>query len=112
MHRSTSYSSGRLSDHHHHEFLASFSSSSPAAAASLKGLDSSKQDTLLSGNYYINNVVNDAVVMINDDVSKKDMCLKPSRQGGGERAIHLIPLVLFLCALVLWWFSSPVLKLQ
>ncbi|GFP88421.1 hypothetical protein PHJA_000985800 [Phtheirospermum japonicum] len=86
MHRSTSYSSGRSSD----EFLVNFS---PAV---LKGVN----------NYTIIN--ND---VISDDVSKKDMDLKPTP--AGEKAIHLIPLVLILCALILWWFSGPVyIKLQ
>ncbi|RID68770.1 hypothetical protein BRARA_C00908 [Brassica rapa] len=35
------------------------------------------------------------------DVAKKDMMLH-----NNKRAIHLIPLVLFLCAFVLWSFSS------
>ncbi|KAL1542019.1 hypothetical protein AAHA92_26160 [Salvia divinorum] len=26
----------------------------------------------------------------------------------GEKAVHLIPLVLIFCGLVLWWFSHPV----
>ncbi|KAI3454385.1 hypothetical protein Pfo_011048 [Paulownia fortunei] len=81
MHRSASYSSARSSD----EFLVNFS---PAA---LKGFDSN-QDLL----------TND---VISDDVSKKDISLKPSP---GEKAVHLIPLVLIVCALVLWWFSNPV----
>ncbi|KAL7138865.1 hypothetical protein ABFS83_09G011100 [Erythranthe nasuta] len=87
MHRSASYTSSaaRLSDDH--QFLVNF----PAAA--LKGLDNTNQNLL--------NNFNEEDVFFND-VSKKG---KPSR---GERAIHLIPLVLITCALVLWWFSNPV----
>ncbi|CAH8390077.1 unnamed protein product [Eruca vesicaria subsp. sativa] len=41
------------------------------------------------------------------DVAKKDLMLNNSyKSGNGERAIHIIPLVLFLCAFVLWAFSS------
>ncbi|XP_010420836.1 PREDICTED: uncharacterized protein LOC104706346 [Camelina sativa] len=37
------------------------------------------------------------------DVPKKELSLHNTN---GERAIHIIPLVLFLCAFVLWVFSS------
>uniref|UniRef100_A0A7C8ZEJ9 Transmembrane protein n=1 Tax=Opuntia streptacantha TaxID=393608 RepID=A0A7C8ZEJ9_OPUST len=31
-----------------------------------------------------------------------------SRLRSAENAVHLIPLVLFLCAIILWFFSNPV----
>ncbi|KAF3547734.1 hypothetical protein DY000_02000865 [Brassica cretica] len=42
------------------------------------------------------------------DVTKKEMMLHNNsyKSVNGERAIHIIPLVLFLCAFVLWSFSS------
>ncbi|XP_018467433.1 uncharacterized protein LOC108839099 [Raphanus sativus] len=42
------------------------------------------------------------------DIAKKEMMLHNNsyNSGNGERAIHIIPLVLFLCAFVLWAFSS------
>uniref|UniRef100_A0A1J3JUQ7 Uncharacterized protein n=1 Tax=Noccaea caerulescens TaxID=107243 RepID=A0A1J3JUQ7_NOCCA len=42
------------------------------------------------------------------DGAKKELPLHSNtyKAVNGERAIHLIPLVLFLCALVLWIFSS------
>ncbi|KAF8097841.1 hypothetical protein N665_0280s0042 [Sinapis alba] len=42
------------------------------------------------------------------DVAKKDLMLHNNnyKSANGERAIHIIPLVLFLCAFVLWAFSS------
>lgn len=83
MHRSSSYSSARSSE----EFLVNFS---PAAL-------NSNQELLAS--------FNDKDVG-SGDVSKKDLSLKPS--SGGERAVHLIPLVLITCAFVLWLFSHPV----
>ncbi|CAA0820948.1 Unknown protein [Striga hermonthica] len=88
MHRAT----GRSSD----EFSVSF----PPAA--LKGFESS-HNSLTGNNYNLDNGL-----ISNDDVSKKVMSLKASP--GAEKAIHLIPLVLFLCALVLWLFSSHVTK--
>ncbi|KAL3642292.1 hypothetical protein CASFOL_013107 [Castilleja foliolosa] len=91
MHRSTSYSSSGRD-----EFMVNFS------AAALKGSLESKED-LLSANYVYSAILNDD---ISDDISKKDMDLKPTPTG--EKVIHLIPLVLFLCALILWLFSGPV----
>ncbi|CAA0818083.1 Unknown protein [Striga hermonthica] len=92
MHRSTSYSStGRPSD----EFSVNFS---PAA---LKGLDSNDS---LTGNYSTNHNVNGELV--SDDISKKDISLRPSPEA--EKAIHLIPLVLLICFLILYLLSSPV----
>lgn len=38
------------------------------------------------------------------DATKKDVSLKSP----GEKAVHLIPLVLTICALILWFFSKPV----
>ncbi|KAH6809403.1 hypothetical protein C2S51_027186 [Perilla frutescens var. frutescens] len=87
MHRSSSHSAARSSD----EFLVNFSSSS-----ALKGFDSS-QDLL--ADY-------DDKAVVSDDISKnKDV---PVKSTFGERAVHLIPLVLIFCGLVLWWFSNPV----
>ncbi|XP_056854725.1 uncharacterized protein LOC130504160 [Raphanus sativus] len=42
------------------------------------------------------------------DAAKKDLMLHNNsyKSVNGERAIHIIPLVLFLCAFVLWSFSS------
>ncbi|GER56754.1 periplasmic trehalase [Striga asiatica] len=93
MHRSTSYSStGRSSD----EFSVNFS---PAA---LKGLDSNHDS--LTGNKSNNHNANGDLV--SDDISKKDISSRPSPEA--EKAIHLIPLVLFICFLILYLFSSPV----
>ncbi|KAK8698437.1 hypothetical protein V6N13_114555 [Hibiscus sabdariffa] len=39
--------------------------------------------------------------------NKKEMVYH-HHNGKGERVIHLIPVVLFLCALTLWLFSLPV----
>ncbi|XP_010454299.1 PREDICTED: uncharacterized protein LOC104736075 [Camelina sativa] len=39
------------------------------------------------------------------DVPKKELSIH-NKSTNGERAIHIIPLVLFLCAFVLWVFSS------
>ncbi|PIN27050.1 hypothetical protein CDL12_00182 [Handroanthus impetiginosus] len=86
MHRVSSYSTARSSD----EFLVNFSQSA------LKGYDSNEE--LLTSYNESNN-------LISDDVSKKDVSPKGSP---GERAVHLIPLVLVICGLVLWWFSNPV----
>nr|GMD81599.1 Small GTPase superfamily [Ipomoea batatas]GME06016.1 Small GTPase superfamily [Ipomoea batatas]GME18972.1 Small GTPase superfamily [Ipomoea batatas] len=36
--------------------------------------------------------------------NKKDV----PANGVGERAVHLIPCVLILCALILWFFSHPI----
>ncbi|KAL3535821.1 hypothetical protein ACH5RR_004282 [Cinchona calisaya] len=38
------------------------------------------------------------------DATKKEISPKSS----GEKVVHLIPLVLTLCALILWFFSKPV----
>lgn len=61
------------------EFLVNFSSSSSSSALSLLADYDDKSD----------------------DVSKN----KPTF---GDKAVHLIPLVLMFCALLLWWFSYPV----
>ncbi|KAF8084272.1 hypothetical protein N665_0727s0039 [Sinapis alba] len=47
-------------------------------------------------------------LVVYDDVAKKEMMLHNNsyKSVNGERAIHIIPLVLFLCAFVLWSFSS------
>ncbi|OAY60109.1 uncharacterized protein LOC110622880 [Manihot esculenta] len=37
------------------------------------------------------------------DVAKKER----SRLRSAENAIHLVPLVLVLCAIILWFFSNP-----
>ena len=39
------------------------------------------------------------------DATKKEI---PPPKSSGEKAVHLIPLVLSLCALILWFFSKPV----
>ena len=39
------------------------------------------------------------------DATKKEMSMH--HKSSGENAIHLIPLVLILCALILWVFSDP-----
>lgn len=86
MHRSSSYSSSaRASD----ECLVNFSPST------LKVVDSS-EDLLLP-------IYNKDA--ISDEVLKKDLCVNPT---AGERALHLIPMVLILTGLILWWFSHPV----
>lgn len=42
------------------------------------------------------------------EVPKKELSIHNNiyKSTNGERAIHIIPLVLFLCAFVLWVFSS------
>ncbi|CAH8370654.1 unnamed protein product [Eruca vesicaria subsp. sativa] len=47
-------------------------------------------------------------------VAKKEMMPQSNsyKSVNGERAIHIIPLVLFLCALVLWSFSSATTNLK
>ncbi|CAL9230969.1 unnamed protein product [Arabidopsis halleri] len=42
------------------------------------------------------------------DVAKKELSLHNNsyKSANGERAIHLIPLVLFLCGFILWVFSN------
>ncbi|KAL8458003.1 hypothetical protein ACS0TY_034939 [Phlomoides rotata] len=84
MHRLSSHSSSRSSD----EFLVNLS---PSA---LKGFDSDKADSSV----------------VSDDVSKKNVSPKPSFS---QKSVHLIPLVLLLCLVLLWWFSNPaILKLH
>lgn len=83
MHRSASHSAARPSD----EFPVNFSSSA------LKAFDSSEEKLL--ADY-------DDKSQVSDDSSK----VKPSF--GEKNSIHLIPLVLIFCALLLWWFSKPV----
>ncbi|RVW47477.1 hypothetical protein CK203_086512 [Vitis vinifera] len=39
------------------------------------------------------------------DATKKEMSMH--HKSSGENAIHLIPLLLILCALILWVFSDP-----
>ncbi|KAL0709791.1 hypothetical protein Bca4012_016769 [Brassica carinata] len=48
------------------------------------------------------------------DVAKKEMMLHDNsyKSVNGQRAIHIIPLVLFLCAFVLWSFSSVTTNLK
>ncbi|GMP61850.1 hypothetical protein CsSME_00024152 [Camellia sinensis var. sinensis] len=46
----------------------------------------------------------------------KKVVASPSQQqqhkkSSGENVIHLIPLFLLLCALILWWFSVPLNKM-
>jgi hypothetical protein len=41
---------------------------------------------------------------ISDHSAKKDVA--PQHRASGENAVHLIPLVLILCGLILWIFSS------
>ncbi|EEF37881.1 conserved hypothetical protein [Ricinus communis] len=41
----------------------------------------------------------------NSDITKKEIGLH--RKSIGENAVHLIPIVLILCALALWIFSHP-----
>ncbi|PIN22498.1 hypothetical protein CDL12_04793 [Handroanthus impetiginosus] len=50
-------------------------------------------------------VSEDFLIISDDTISKKYSFAKCS---SGERAVHLIPLILIACALVLWWFSYPV----
>lgn len=83
MHRLSSHSSSRSSD----EFLVNLS---PSA---LKGFNSNEDSC-----------DNDAAAVC-DDASKKNVFVKPSF---AEKSVHLIPLVLLFCLLVLWWFSNPV----
>ncbi|KDP32360.1 hypothetical protein JCGZ_13285 [Jatropha curcas] len=40
------------------------------------------------------------------DASKKEIGLH--QKSVGENAVHLIPLILLLCALILWLFSYPI----
>jgi hypothetical protein len=42
---------------------------------------------------------------ISDHATKKEIA--PQHRSSGENAIHLIPLVLILCGLILWIFSNP-----
>lgn len=41
------------------------------------------------------------------DATKKEMAALHRKSSLGENAIHLIPLVLVVCALILWLFSLP-----
>ncbi|KAL8529903.1 hypothetical protein ACS0TY_007100 [Phlomoides rotata] len=87
--RSSSYNSGaKASD----EFLVSFF---PAAAT--KGLVSSEDYY----NYNYNPISDDT-----HHTGNKDHMFP--RSNPGEKAVHLIPLVLLLSAFLLWWFSNPV----
>ncbi|KAH7849807.1 hypothetical protein Vadar_023327 [Vaccinium darrowii] len=45
------------------------------------------------------------VVELMSDAAKKE--IPRPQNSSGENAIHLIPLVLILCALILWLFSKP-----
>ncbi|CAH8271688.1 unnamed protein product [Arabidopsis lyrata] len=47
-------------------------------------------------------------LVVYDDIAKKELFLHNNsyKSANGERAIHLIPLVLFLCGFVLWVFSN------
>ncbi|GFY99792.1 hypothetical protein Acr_13g0011920 [Actinidia rufa] len=76
-------SNNRVSD----EFLVNLS---PAAKVSLS-LKSSAADL--------------PVYELISDATKKETPLQ--QKSLGDNAIHLIPLVLVLCGLILWWFSSP-----
>ncbi|KAF8046135.1 hypothetical protein N665_4006s0003 [Sinapis alba] len=53
-------------------------------------------------------------LVVYDDVAKKEMMLHNNsyKSVNGKRAIHIIPLVLFLCAFVLWSFSSATRNLK
>lgn len=42
---------------------------------------------------------------ISDHATKKEIAAQ--HRSSGENAIHLIPLVLILCGLILWIFSNP-----
>ncbi|GAY50558.1 hypothetical protein WN943_000740 [Citrus x changshan-huyou] len=41
------------------------------------------------------------------DATKKEMAAMHRKSSLGENAIHLIPLLLIFCALILWLFSLP-----
>ncbi|KAL7115382.1 hypothetical protein ACP275_04G181300 [Erythranthe tilingii] len=92
MHRlSSSYSAAKASND---EFSVNFL---PDASKDLVSDDFSDN--------YNNNSNNNNYNPISDDIAKKDISPKPY---SGERAIHLIPLILIMCGLVLWIFSNPV----
>lgn len=83
MHRSPSTS--RASD----EFLLNLLPADMGSPPSLKSVD---HDELPMYHYF-------------SDATKKDAALHA--RSSGENFIHLIPLVLILCALILWIFSHP-----
>ncbi|KAF5945798.1 hypothetical protein HYC85_016026 [Camellia sinensis] len=47
---------------------------------------------------------------ISDAIKKEISPLQKSPRSWGENVIHLIPLILILCGLILWFFSSPIQK--
>ncbi|CAN8300761.1 unnamed protein product [Cochlearia groenlandica] len=61
---------------------------------------------------FLINLLPDSTISTNDlavyDVDKKALSLHNNvyKSVNGERAIHFIPLVLFLCAFALWLFST------
>ncbi|KAK9208350.1 hypothetical protein WN944_000704 [Citrus x changshan-huyou] len=46
------------------------------------------------------------------DATKKEMAAMHRKSSLGENAIHLIPLLLIFCALILWLFSLPATRRQ
>uniref|UniRef100_A0A7C9B2C7 Transmembrane protein n=1 Tax=Opuntia streptacantha TaxID=393608 RepID=A0A7C9B2C7_OPUST len=88
MHRS--HSSTRVADEYYRNLSSAISSSSAPSGGGGEG-DGDGQLPVYSPV---------------SDVAKKEK----SRLRSAENAVHLIPLVLVLCAVILWFFSNPALK--